>query len=285
MLILTGTIGVPPSTAIRPAPRLERLEWTADRQLAFRVDQDVEDPIEARPEQLEALAHPTLARQRERVRHDGREDALEGVLMDSFRTSRHRQLRADAKRQPRQDDGVVEVETMVRREQDRAVNAVQPVKPGHPDSAKGVDERVDQEDLGGQADRPDHRAERPAQEPGLRFISRATSPRAMRSWSVASGSRASSSTNTPSSSSLPRGFLAVRAGATAREDRANSGQMLFPSTKRGVEPTLGFEPRTCCLRNSCSAAELCRRRTIIDAAQEHHLFAAVRSCRGSCSDR
>jgi hypothetical protein len=27
----------------------------------------------------------------------------------------------------------------------------------------------------------------------------------------------------------------------------------------GVEPTLGFEPRTCCLRNSCSTAELCRR--------------------------
>ena len=25
------------------------------------------------------------------------------------------------------------------------------------------------------------------------------------------------------------------------------------------EPTLGFEPRTCCLRNSCSTAELCRR--------------------------
>ena len=26
-----------------------------------------------------------------------------------------------------------------------------------------------------------------------------------------------------------------------------------------VEPTLRFEPRTCCLRNSCSTAELCRR--------------------------
>ena len=25
-----------------------------------------------------------------------------------------------------------------------------------------------------------------------------------------------------------------------------------------LEPTLGFEPRTCCLRNSCSTAELCR---------------------------
>src|SRR5690349_24755255 len=28
--------------------------------------------------------------------------------------------------------------------------------------------------------------------------------------------------------------------------------------RRGMEPTLGFEPRTCCLRNSCSTAELCR---------------------------
>src|SRR5262245_41450121 len=28
-----------------------------------------------------------------------------------------------------------------------------------------------------------------------------------------------------------------------------------------LEPTLGFEPRTCCLRNSCSTTELCRRRT------------------------
>ena len=27
----------------------------------------------------------------------------------------------------------------------------------------------------------------------------------------------------------------------------------------GVEPTLGLEPRTCCLRNSCSTTELCRR--------------------------
>jgi hypothetical protein len=28
--------------------------------------------------------------------------------------------------------------------------------------------------------------------------------------------------------------------------------------RREMEPTLGFEPRTCCLRNSCSTAELCR---------------------------
>ena len=30
-------------------------------------------------------------------------------------------------------------------------------------------------------------------------------------------------------------------------------------TFESLEPTLGFEPRTCCLRNSCSTAELCRR--------------------------
>ena len=38
--------------------------------------------------------------------------------------------------------------------------------------------------------------------------------------------------------------------------------------RKGVEPTLGFEPRTCCLRNSCSTTELCRRRTIIGPADE-----------------
>ena len=31
-------------------------------------------------------------------------------------------------------------------------------------------------------------------------------------------------------------------------------------TRESLEPTLGFEPRTCCLRNSCSTAELRRRR-------------------------
>ena len=30
-------------------------------------------------------------------------------------------------------------------------------------------------------------------------------------------------------------------------------------TREWVEPTLGLEPRTCCLRNSCSTTELCRR--------------------------
>jgi hypothetical protein len=43
----------------------------------------------------------------------------------------------------------------------------------------------------------------------------------------------------------------------------------------GVEPTLGFEPRTCCLRNSCSTAELCRRCSSIGAARRHQLFAGV----------
>ena len=42
-------------------------------------------------------------------------------------------------------------------------------------------------------------------------------------------------------------------------------KVLFVSTDQGMEPTLGFEPRTCCLRNSCSTTELCRRRTSIGA--------------------
>jgi hypothetical protein len=49
-----------------------------------------------------------------------------------------------------------------------------------------------------------------------------------------------------------------------RADRSTAGcarPVRVPSGtgRRGVEPTLGFEPRTCCLRNSCSTAELCRR--------------------------
>ena len=43
-------------------------------------------------------------------------------------------------------------------------------------------------------------------------------------------------------------------GQTARNPASRPG-----FTFRSLEPTLGFEPRTCCLRNSCSTAELCRR--------------------------
>ncbi len=50
-----------------------------------------------------------------------------------------------------------------------------------------------------------------------------------------------------------------------------------------LEPTLGFEPRTCCLRNSCSTAELCRRRSRIADAQGHQLFALMRTRLTSCS--
>ena len=45
-------------------------------------------------------------------------------------------------------------------------------------------------------------------------------------------------------------------------DNGAGNRLLGPTYHRGrpgrVEPTLGFEPRTCCLRNSCSTAELCR---------------------------
>jgi hypothetical protein len=46
-----------------------------------------------------------------------------------------------------------------------------------------------------------------------------------------------------------------------------------PNGKRGVEPTLGFEPRTCCLRNSCSTAELCRRGRSIGAVRTNRVSA------------
>ena len=52
-------------------------------------------------------------------------------------------------------------------------------------------------------------------------------------------------------------------------------------TRDLLEPTLGFEPRTCCLRNSCSTAELCRRSArIADAPLRRH-----RSSRPSCRQR
>ena len=50
-----------------------------------------------------------------------------------------------------------------------------------------------------------------------------------------------------------------------------------------MEPTLGFEPRTCCLRNSCSTAELCRRRSRIADAQGHQLYALTRTRTTLCS--
>ncbi len=49
-----------------------------------------------------------------------------------------------------------------------------------------------------------------------------------------------------------------RGGQDERDRRPNAvGAAVSRSDL--LEPTLGFEPRTCCLRNSCSTAELCRR--------------------------
>src|SRR5947209_3257055 len=38
----------------------------------------------------------------------------------------------------------------------------------------------------------------------------------------------------------------------------NVARLPIPPLRHEVEPTIGFEPMTCCLRNSCSAAELRR---------------------------
>jgi hypothetical protein len=38
----------------------------------------------------------------------------------------------------------------------------------------------------------------------------------------------------------------------------NVARLPIPPLRRVLEPTIGFEPMTCCLRNSCSAAELRR---------------------------
>jgi len=51
-------------------------------------------------------------------------------------------------------------------------------------------------------------------------------------------------------------------GATSRQTACSGGHRdarIGRLHEGRVEPTLGFEPRTCCLRNSCSTAELCRR--------------------------
>jgi hypothetical protein len=60
--------------------------------------------------------------------------------------------------------------------------------------------------------------------------------------------------------------MSLRTGRTRRSLRERTSapslsreHLLPPSVSRRVEPTLGLEPRTCCLRNSCSATELCRR--------------------------
>ena len=62
------------------------------------------------------------------------------------------------------------------------------------------------------------------------------------------------------------GRAALAAGALCvgrrRSRSVSTWSLLRPAIYRlagSVEPTLGFEPRTCCLRNSCSTAELCRR--------------------------
>jgi hypothetical protein len=60
----------------------------------------------------------------------------------------------------------------------------------------------------------------------------------------------------------------------------NVARLPIPPLRHEVEPTIGFEPMTCCLRNSCSAAELrrpCDRRdsttavhTLQHADRPHH---------------
>ena len=60
-----------------------------------------------------------------------------------------------------------------------------------------------------------------------------------------------------------------------RWPRDSQPQPAISERERELEPTRRFELRTCCLRNSCSTAELCRRRTIIGAALRQQLFAPI----------
>ena len=58
---------------------------------------------------------------------------------------------------------------------------------------------------------------------------------------------------------IHRGARSARRSGSAGWGVTSSSREMGPGTNRDVEPTLGLEPRTCCLRNSCSTTELCRR--------------------------
>jgi hypothetical protein len=71
----------------------------------------------------------------------------------------------------------------------------------------------------------------------------------------------------------PRQLAHLRSASRAAKAVLTPDSCSSRARTRGVEPTLGFEPRTCCLRNSCSTAELCRRRPrIADAFRQQLLL-------------
>ncbi len=75
---------------------------------------------------------------------------------------------------------------------------------------------------------------------------------------------------------LPKvGICPVSRSSSASQTVLTPDSCSSLSTNGGVEPTLGFEPRTCCLRNSCSTAELCRpegeyRRSLLTGAYSRY---------------
>src|SRR4029078_1315503 len=101
----------------QPGPGLERLDRAAVGELTLRVDEDVVARVHPRAEELQALPYSPFALQRERVREHRREDPADRVFVDRFGPRGNGQLPADAQRQAREDDPVVEVQVVVRGEQ------------------------------------------------------------------------------------------------------------------------------------------------------------------------
>ncbi len=145
-----------------PRPRLEGLERAAHRELALWVEEDAVAAIQPPAQQLQAAAHGALAGDREGVRHDRGKDPAEPVLVDRLGPGRDGQLPAEPQREVAQDDRVVQVQAMVRRDEDRPVYGAEVLHAGRPDAVEDVRERRHEEHLEGEANRAHGRIERPA---------------------------------------------------------------------------------------------------------------------------
>jgi hypothetical protein len=107
----------------------------------------------------------------------------------------------------------------------------------------------------------------PVRSPSTR--TRATSPIERPSWSRISGIQGRFGHRRPAAS--------IVGGLSSKRTVDKSARLYRASTRGSTAQRAGD------LRNSCSTAELCRRRSRIADAQRHQLFAAVQSLSTSCS--
>jgi len=139
---------------MRTRAGLERLCGPADRELALGVDKDREVAVEPCAEELEAAPDRPLPRERERVREDRREQAIELVAEDVVGGGRDGELPAPLERDRHEDDPVVPVQAVIRREQDRPAKTPQLLGAGHLHLVEGVDERIEERLLEEQPEAP-----------------------------------------------------------------------------------------------------------------------------------